>query len=335
MLNLRRKLWAPTLALALAACGASSPQFAADPPALPGPPGAEPLPPPEGEPEELSGVDIEDLVRRERLTWWKLVSQLYAPCSDQAVSLAQCVREERPCPACIPGAQLIADKIKSGAAAADAQAAYAARFGPDVKPVDVAGSPSLGPENAPVTLVVWSDFECPACKRAMPYIEAAYENFSPNVRLVHKLYPLRAHLHGEPAARAAFAAQMQGKYWEMERLLFENQRALEDENLLSYARKLGLNLDRFRADMASEAATKAIARDREAGDRAGLQGTPHIVINGRAFDYSLFSIEVDLDRWIATEVKLSGTRPAPRVAAPAAPAPAPSAASPGGSGSAP
>ncbi|MGK4001592.1 thioredoxin domain-containing protein [Sorangium sp. So ce1036] len=312
--------------LALAACGGAerqAPQFADSPRGpLPGPPGAAPLDAPAGEPEELPGVDTTELVRRERQTFWRLVSQLYAPCPEQAVSIAQCVREARPCAACVPAAQLVADKIRGGASAAEAQAAYGVRFGPNVKTIDVADSPARGPEAAKVQIVVWSDFECPSCGRAIPLLDEVVARHAADVRLVHKVYPLRSHPHAEAAARAAVAAHRQGRYWQMERLLFENQTRLEDADLLGYARKIGLDLARFRADMASEAAAKVIARDKAEADRAGLSGTPFIVINGREFDLSLFSLQGELDRWIETELAIAGGRgPAapPAAGAPAAP----------------
>ncbi|AKT44097.1 uncharacterized protein CMC5_083370 [Chondromyces crocatus] len=255
--------------------------------------------------------------------WWKLVSELYAPCSEHAVSIAQCVRESRACGACVPAAQLIADRFKRGASSSEVQAAYAARFGPDVRQVDAGSSPSRGPEGAPVKVVVWSDFECPSCRRAMPIIDRAFERHNGEVRLIHKFYPLPAHLHAMPAARAAFAAHAQGKYWEMERLLFENQQALTDADLLGYARKLGLDMKRFQADMESEAAMQAIAHDKEAANKAGLRGTPHILINGRYFDYGLFNIEADFGRWVDLEVKLAGEQRAATSASPAAPGSAP------------
>ncbi|WP_437576112.1 DsbA family protein [Sorangium sp. So ce887] len=295
---------------ALAACGGAErqdPQFAdASSVPLPGPPGAAPLDASGGEPEELPGVNTTELVRRERHTWWQLVSQLYAPCSDQAVSLAQCVRESRPCAACVPAAQLVADKIRGGASAAEAQAAYGVRFGPNVKKIDLADSPSRGPERAPVQIVVWSDFECPSCGRAVPLLDEVFERHAPNVRLVHKVYPLRSHAHAEPAARAAIAAHAQGRYWQMERLLFENQQRLEEKDLLGYAQKVGLDMARFRADMAGEAAARVIARDKAEADRAGLSGTPFIVVNGREFDLALFSLQGELDRWIETELAILG-----------------------------
>jgi protein-disulfide isomerase len=301
-------------ALALAACagsGQGDAEFAGrDPVALPGPPGAPPLAAPSGEPEELPGVDTSQLVRRERHTWWQLVSQLYAPCADQAVSLAQCVREQRPCAACLPGARLLATQIRAGASASDAQAAYAVRFGPDVKKIDAVDAPARGPEGAPVQIVVWSDYECPACKRAMPLIDAVFERHSPSVRLVHRFYPLKSHKRSDPAARAAFAAKQQGRYWEMERLLFESQPAFEDQELLGYAKRLGLDLARFQADMASDRAGEVIARDRAEADRDGLKGTPFIMINGREFDLTHFSLQTDLAPWVATEIELAGKAPA-------------------------
>lgn len=181
-----------------------------------------------------------------------------------------------------------------------------------MKAVNAADSPARGPADAPVQVVVWSDFECPACKRGMPLIDAAFDKHSPSVRLIHKVYPLKAHKRGEPAACAAIAAHVQGKYWPMEQLLFENQQHLEDADLLGYARKLGLDMKRFEADMASERATKIIERDRAEADRTGLQGTPFIVINGREFDLGLFSLQGELESWIATEIALRAAATPPR-----------------------
>lgn len=98
----------------------------------------------------------------------------------------------------------------------------------------------------------------------------------------------------------------------MEQLLFENQQHLEDADLLGYARKLGLDMKRFEADMASERATKIIERDRAEADRTGLQGTPFIVINGREFDLGLFSLQGELESWIATEIALRAAATPPR-----------------------
>jgi protein-disulfide isomerase len=303
-------------------CGGTRGQTQAAQIALPGPPGADPLPPPQTSAEKLPGVHTDKLVAREREQWWRLVSQLYAPCSDQAVSIAQCVKESRACGACAQAANFLSERVRSGSTYADAEAAYGRRFGPAKVSIDVGSSPSRGPRDAKVTIIVWSDFECPACGFAMPFIDKVFEKYSPHVRLVHKFYPLtNHHVHAEGAARAAIGALRQGRYWEMERLLFENQSALTEADLMAYASQIKLDLDRLRVDMKSDAATQMIARDKADADRAGLAGTPFILINGREFDLEYFRPETELETWVAMELSLAGLQglpPKPTVQAPPA-----------------
>jgi len=302
--------------VALAACGGEvgRSKTPAEEVVLPHPDGATPyVVPPAGEgagdPKPLPGIDIDKLTLRERGLFYDLVSQLYAPCTEQAVSIAQCVQEARPCAACRPAATLLADKVHQGATAEEGRTVYATRFGPNIKKVDVADSPAKGPADAPVTIVVWSDFQCPHCRIALPMLEGIFDKLSPKVRLVHKFYPLHAHTTAEPAARAAIAAQNQGHYWEMERLLFGHQDEQQPKDLDAYAKQLRLDPQRFRADQASDATAKIIARDRADADRSGLTGTPFILINGREFDLSFFHLESDLEGWIALEVELAGKSP--------------------------
>src|SRR5689334_18666189 len=125
---------------------------------LPGPGG---LPPKVKVDEGPPGPLGLGLAPRERDLWRKLTTQLYSPCPDQAVSIQQCIDESRPCGACKAAAALLALKVKEGADEEQARAAYGVRFGPNLKQVDVADSPVRGPANAPVTLIVWTDFECP------------------------------------------------------------------------------------------------------------------------------------------------------------------------------
>jgi protein-disulfide isomerase len=300
--------------------GGARPEFA--PLALPGPAGAPALPAPKDPPRDLAGVDTAKLSARERNEWWRLVSQLYAPCPDQAVSIGQCVQETRPCSACTPAASLIATKVLSGAASVDIEQAYAVRFGPNVRKVDVADSPTRGPADAPITLVVWSDFQCPACKMAMPILDKVIEKHDGKVRLVHKFYPLKAHPRADSAARAAIAAKNQGKYWQMEAIIFERQDRLTDVDLEEYAKEVGLNLARYREDIRSAKTAEIIARDKAAADAAGLSATPFILINGREFDRSYFQLDIDLNNWIDVELQLVG-KGAAEVASPPATTAAP------------
>lgn len=316
-------LWMTAVAaFACAGPGCGGPQVvdqpnAAVPIALPGPAGNERLPAPTSEPEELPGVDTSELVARERSQWWRLVSQLYAPCPDQAVSIAQCVREARACAACPAAARLLATQVRAGASVSECERVYGLRFGPTQHAVDLSGSPSKGPEGAPVTIVVWSDFQCPHCKHAMPILDAVFEKHSPDVRLVHKFYPLRAETR--PPAKAAIAALAQGRYWPMEKALFDNQNAQAETDLDRYAVELKLDRKKFRADMASDQTEKMIERDKAEATKAGLTGTPFILINGREFDMAYFALDSDLEKWVALEIELA--RPGAQVAQPAPTAP--------------
>ncbi len=291
-----------TILLALVLSGCSGAVLTPDP-ARPPPPAASPAPS-----RPLPGLETLGLAGRQKALFWQVVSQLYAPCASEAVSIRQCLEEARPCAACAPAARLLGDKIKAGADAEEARALYGVRFGNAVKQVDVADSPARGPADAPVTIVVWSDFECPHCKRALPIVERVFAKHSPRVRLVHKFYPLRQHSRAEPAARAAIAAQNQGRYWEMERLLFDHQDELGDADLAHYADELQLDRARFDADLTAERTGKILARDHQDAERAGLSGTPFILINGREFDSAHFHPDPDLDDWVSLELELLAKR---------------------------
>lgn len=268
------------------------------------PPETKLLDPPKTEPQELRDVDTSGLDERERGLLWRWASQLYAPCPEIPVSVAECVQDQRPCAACVPAARFLAARARSGDSQNEAIVAFTLRFGPNVRKVDLGDSPARGPANAPITIVVWSDFECPACGHAVPLLEETLEAHPNDVRLVHKLYPLKSHTHSRSAARAALAAKNQGKYWEMERVLFSHQRALEDSDLAKYAKDIGLDMTRFKRDFADPKADEIIERDRAEADKHGLTGTPFILINGRELDLSLFHVDPDLEDWIATELEI-------------------------------
>jgi protein-disulfide isomerase len=245
---------------------------------------------------------------REKALFADLIAQLYAPCPAEAVSIRQCIEEKRPCAGCTPAALLLGEKLHEGASVEDARALYGIRFGNETKTVAVGDSPSRGPATAPVTIVEWFDFECPHCKRAMPILDQVLEQHAQSVRLVHKFYPLSHHAHAAAAARAAIAAQNQGKYWEMERAIFEHQDTLSDAELERCAKELKLDMKRFAADIAATRTQKIIDRDHEEAENAGLRGTPFILINGREFASPWFHLDGDLEAWVKLELELGAKR---------------------------
>jgi len=146
-------------------------------------------------------------------------------------------------------------------------------------------SPIMGPENAPVTIVEFSDYQCPFCARTEPLIHEALDAYPTQTRFVYKHFPLTSiHPQAMPAALAAAAAQQQGKFWEMHELLFANQRALGDEQLREYARKLNLDMARFDADRQSEAIKQQVQEDAKLAQRVGVRGTPTIFVNGKLLE---------------------------------------------------
>ncbi|MCA9513459.1 MAG: thioredoxin domain-containing protein, partial [Myxococcales bacterium] len=143
-----------------------------------------------------------------------------------------------------------------------------------------ASDPSLGDPSAPVTVVEFSEFQCPFCARVKPTLAALKAKYGDKVRLVFKHNPLPFHDHAMDAAKAAVCAQKQGKFWEMHDLLFDNQRALEPADLRGYAQQAGLDLkawDRCVKDKATEAKIKA---DQALAGAVTARGTPTSFVNG-------------------------------------------------------
>jgi protein-disulfide isomerase len=139
----------------------------------------------------------------------------------------------------------------------------------------------LGPDTAPVTLVEYGDFECPFCGMAHPIVKELIHRLGDQLRFVFRHFPLiQMHPHAELAAEAAEAAGAQGKFWEMHDTLFENQDALEPDDLIGYAVELDLDQARFMDELASHAHAPRVLEDLIGGARSGVHGTPTFFING-------------------------------------------------------
>ena len=142
-----------------------------------------------------------------------------------------------------------------------------------------------GPPNAPMTLLEYGDFECPFCSQVHPIIQAVQERLDENRCFAYRHFPLaNAHPHAQRAAEAAEAAGAQGKFWEMHDLLFENQDALEDEDLVEYATALRLDVERFVRELEAGVHAGRVREDFKSGVRSGVNGTPTLFINGARYD---------------------------------------------------
>ena len=280
----------------------------------------------------LPGVDTSELTGREKADWSRDVSDLLAPCPDQPVSLAQCVKENRNCKQCLPAVNFLLKQVRRGRPRAQIEAAYRNRFSPDaVQNIELQDSPAKGPTGAPVLIVEFADFECPHCAATRPMLDELVKRYDGQIRFVYKNFPLQSHQYAEKAARAALAAHKQNKFWEMEVALFDNQTNLQPSVVEQLAKSIGLDMPRFQKDWESEAVADLVSRDRKQGERLELSGTPTIFINGRKFE-SAGEFKEDLEEWVLLEIKLSGGNATPHVAEAAPSNAAPSAsAAPAGS----
>jgi protein-disulfide isomerase len=144
---------------------------------------------------------------------------------------------------------------------------------------------TAGPDNAPVTLVEYGDYECPYCGMAYPIVKAAQQRVGAQLRFVFRNFPLKEiHPHAPHAAEAAESAGAQGKFWEMHDTIFEHQGALEDEDLVAYAKALGLDANRLAADLANKTYAGRVREDFRSGVRSGVNGTPTFFINGERYN---------------------------------------------------
>jgi protein-disulfide isomerase/Zn-finger nucleic acid-binding protein len=146
--------------------------------------------------------------------------------------------------------------------------------------VDATG-PSKGPADAPVTIVEFSDFECPYCVRAEETVKQVLAAYPGKVRLVYRDYPLPMHAKAPKAAEAAHCAADQGKYWEMHDKLFANAQKLEVSDLKAHAREVGLDGGKFDQCLDSSEKAKVVESHKKAGEEVGVSGTPAFFINGR------------------------------------------------------
>lgn len=189
-------------------------------------------------------------------------------------------------------------KVVPSAPSGDGNDAPAARV-----QVDVGDAPSRGSKDAPVTLIEFSDFQCPFCGRffsdTAPQIEEQYVKAG-KVRFVYKHFPLESiHPQATPAALASECAKEQGKFWEYHDLIFKNQQSMGDESYKSWANQLSLDMDKFNGCYSSQKYLSVVRSDLQQGSSAGVRGTPGFFLNGQlisgAQPFAVFQQAIDAE----------------------------------------
>ena len=243
----------------------------------------------------LPGVDFSGLSPTRKEAVLKVLREHGCPCGCE-MKVAECRVKDPNCSYSKGISAALIDAVKAGKSIPDAiKAAEASRWGhvPEPKLLDdpvtipTDGSPVLGPPNARITLVEFSDFQCPYCTKAVGQLKAVMRVFPSDVKLIFKEFPLDSHSQAAGAALAAIAAHHQGKFWPMHDAMFENHNDLSRKSLLAIAGGVGLDMKRFITDLDAPDTKRTVAHDMADGEKAGVEGTPTVFINGRRYNGSL------------------------------------------------
>jgi protein-disulfide isomerase len=244
---------------------------------------------------DLPMVDLSGLTAPQKAAALKVLGDFDCTCQC-GMKVAECRVKDPKCYYSRGLSQVIVTAIKSGKSGEDARKAaqqsdYAhvqqqqeAPLLEPAIPLSLAGAPSVGPANAPITLVEFSDFQCPYCAVAAPELHRVMRAFPQQIRLVFKQFPLDIHPLAPLAAAAAVAADKQGKFWDMHDAMFARRHSLDRDGLLATAKDLGLDMEKFTADLDSDKVKAVIAQDMREGDQVAIQGTPTLFINGQRYN---------------------------------------------------
>ena len=154
-------------------------------------------------------------------------------------------------------------------------------------PINIGTDHIRGHVNSPVVIVEYGDYECPYTGMAYPIVKEIMRRFGDKVQVAFRNFPLNEiHPHAQHAAEAAEAAAAQDKFWQMHDYLFEHQRALDENHLLQYAGKVGLDINKFKKEMSGHIYAPLIEESLKSGINSGVEGTPTFFVNGKRYEDS-------------------------------------------------
>jgi protein-disulfide isomerase len=245
--------------------------------------------------QNLPAVDFTGLTAAQKTLALKVLRTNSCPCGC-AMKLAECRIKDPNCSFSRGLAAIVVDSVKKGANEAAVRAAVDAsplmhRAAPQLleRPVAIPidGAPFAGPRNARVTLVEFSDFQCPYCAQAVVKLNAVLKAYPNQVKLVFKQFPLDKHSQAALAAAAALAAHRQGKFWQLHDAMFGDRTHLSRQRILTMAGAIGLDTKRFEQDWDSPAVKQTVAREEMEGEMAGVDSTPTVFIDGQKYNGAL------------------------------------------------
>ena len=241
-------------------------------------------------PDAIGNVDLSGLTPVQKKAVLKLLQE--EDCSCQCgLKTGACIVQDPSCSYSRALAAIAIKGVKDGKALLEisklmdaSPKAHRPKLLEDPVTIPVAGAPAIGPADARITMVEFSDFECPYCAIAMKQVKALMAAYPKDIRLIYKQFPLSMHPHAQLAAEAALAANEQGKFWEMHDILFTNFRKLSHDSMVEWAKEIGLDVNKFKADLDSAKFASVVKKDTSDGDTAGVYGTPAFFINGKLYN---------------------------------------------------
>jgi protein-disulfide isomerase len=240
--------------------------------------------------ETLGNVDLSELTPVQKKAVLKILRE--EDCSCQCgMKTAECILKDTNCSYSRTIAKIAIQGVRDGKSLMEisklmdaSPKAHRPKLLEDPVKIAVDGAPVKGPADARITLVEFSDFECPYCSAAEKQVDIVMAAYPKDVKLVYKQFPLSMHPHAEMAAEASLAARDQGKFWEMYDVLFKNYRRLSSDNIMIWAKEIGLDMDKFKADLVSGKYKAVVEKDLADGEAAGVYGTPAFYINGKQYN---------------------------------------------------
>ena len=260
-------------------------------------------------PPEVPGVELGRMTTVELDLYRRVLATELSPCGGRQ-TLEVALRAGG-CPLAVWAARFVAHRVEENDSREEIAEAYVERYGATRRQeIPIEGAPVLGPDDADVTLVVFSDFTCPHCGSAAAAFGEIAEELRDRVRLVYRCFPLFRHRGSAIGAVASLAAARQGRFWELHDAMYAHRRDLSQEVILGLAEEVGLDMDRFRQDVLDPAIEAQVRADHELGERLGVRGTPTLFINGRMFDEPMARLRAAIDEELArAEMNRGGPRP--------------------------
>ena len=241
----------------------------------------------------LPGIDMKGLNPTRQKIVLTILRDSACPCGC-GMKVAQCRIEDPPCGQSLTLATMVLEAAAANKTIPqirklleDSPLVKAAtqrnRILLDPVAINIEGAPNKGPAGAKVTIIEFSDFQCPFCVKAIPQLDALMKAFPKDIRLVYKQFPLDTHSQAALASRASLAAHAQGKFWPLHDRLYANSRLINRQSILAWAKEFGIDMPKFTKVFDAPETQAAVDRDINDGIRASVDATPTLYINGKKY----------------------------------------------------